>query len=619
MKIDYKFVTLTVILLICVNPSSAISKSDFKVAFVTHVYDYNKYIPRINVYKPGDDMKLYVGVENVNRGRAAAVDFVIIVKDPNDYTVCGKVVKKRITGYVDEIFDTISLKVDDSWVDGKYKIEAYAFDVLDSDETYRNYNEIYYKLISGEGDYYSLSVETVSRKVAPFVMKELTFYVRSHSSLPNQFIIFNPRFEATRLPVGAPNVLKVTVANTLDVKGDTEIKVLVDGKVVDDKKVELKGYEIKEVSFEIPPLKIGRHLICVRAENSIISGNLPIIIKKLIYKKSILVGDVLNGTMIYLPNNYVLGSAGISEVEDLDVKKALKNLESPSLNRESARKMITNVLAYIYLENSQNYKKGIRVALLEGSDERAGKILPKLLEIIRRESGAPVTYKGLREYDNLSDVDVAFYVGCLPEVEKLRYFFERGGVLIVDNPLYWMDCKGRLSLESLTVGGWKNVSTPKRIFYSFYQLDAYSGIWVNVTKEIKIPPKIVYYNLSIDKFITSVGEPVKVSFKIRNEGKTGSVDVKVLINGETVYERKVTLKSGEERLISFEYTPTIEGSYRVEIPGTGLVKVFFAKAKTPVTTPTPTQTSEKREGSVFIVVSAVILTALIIARILLRD
>jgi len=177
-KFSFEFLIVTLIaILACLIPSSAISQSDFKVAFVTFVHDYNKYVTRDNVYRPGEDLKLYMGVENVNRGRAAAVDFMIVVKDPNDYTVYGKVVKKRVIGYEDRIYDTLSLKVEDEWIEGKYKIEAYVFDVLNFSETYKKYKDIYNKFIHGKTETYSVSMKRYH------VISLLTLERNSHFTL----------------------------------------------------------------------------------------------------------------------------------------------------------------------------------------------------------------------------------------------------------------------------------------------------------------------------------------------------------------------------------------------------------------------------------------------------
>ncbi len=617
-RIPVKLVAIAVILILCSFPSFAFSQSDFKAAFVTYVYGYDRYIPRwCNIYEHGDKIQLYTGIRDINRGRAAAVDFVVVVKDPKGYVVGGSVIQKRIIGYQDETYGVFSIDVKEDWIEGKYQLDAYAFDVLNFSSTYSSYSKLYNKILySGS---YSPSIGTISRENAPYVKKQLTFYV-GHYTIPNQFMVFDARLEAVQLPEGASNTLKVTVANKVNKKGSVTLTVLVDGREVGNKTVEMSGYEVKEVGIKIPPLSIGSHTIQIKAGNAILSRTLPIITEPLIYDKPVLIGDVMNGSVVYSANNYVLGSGGISETNNLSVENALSNLKSSkySVNKEDAEKMLTNIFAYLY----KHYEKtSLRVALVRGSDSRAEKLLPELLDIIKRDSRAPVTYAGMRGYDELSDVDVAVYVGSNPEVSGLEYFFKSGGLLIVDNPSYWKDCKSELENSLAAVGGWRDVKTPEELFYSFYDLRIDRGIQISITTEITLPPKLTYSGLSVNKFITTAGEPVEISFNVRNLGKTGKETVKVLVNGETAYKEEIILKTGETKSISFQYIPDKEGSYKVEIPGTNLVKVFFVKAKAGHLAPTPTPTPEKpsRGGGVFVAGSAAMLAALIIARMLLRE
>jgi len=616
-RISAKLATLAIILILCSSPSFALSQTDFKTAFVTYVHDYDKYIPRWgNVYEHGDKIQLYTGVKHINRGRAAAIDFVVIIKDPKGYVVGGKVIQKRITGYEDETYGVFSIDVEDSWIDGKYQLDVYAFDVLNFSSTYSSYRQLYNKMLySGT---YSPSVGTVSRENAPYVKKQLTFYV-GHYTVSNQFIVFDARLEALQLPEGASNVLKVTVANKISKGGSVTLDVLVDGKSVGNKTVELSGYEVKEVGVEIPPLSTGTHTIQVNAGGATLSRTLPVVINPLIYDKPILIGDVMNGSVVYSANNYVLGSGGISEINDIDMGKALSNLKSSDyVNREDAEKMLTNIFAYLYKHYG---KTSLRIALLQGSDARAEKLLPELLDIIKKDSEAPITYIGVKGYNELSDVNVAVYVGDNPKVSDLKYFFKSGGLLIIDNPFYWKDYRNELENSLSALGGWRNVKTPEELYYSFYDLRIDRGIRISITTEITLPPKLTYSGLNVNKFITTTGEPVKISFNVRNVGKTGKEVVKVLVNGETAYKEELTLKTGETKSISFQYIPDKEGSYKVEIPGTNLVKVFFVKAKAGqlAPTPTPTPIKQSRGGGIFVAGSAALLAALIIARMLLRE
>jgi hypothetical protein len=188
--------------------------------------------------------------------------------------------------------------------------------------------------------------------------------------------------------------------------------------------------------------------------------------------------------------------------------------------------------------------------------------------------------------------------------------------LIVDDTAYWLKMKDGLEEKLGMVKGWRGFKSPEGIFYSYYDLSIDKWIRVRERVEIPIPLELKYSDLRISKLAVSAGEPVEISFKVKNEGGRGKDVIKVLVNKEVVFEREVEFKAGEEKEISFRYVPEEVGSYKVEIPGTDLIKVFFAKVKKEeivVVTPPP-----ERKGAELVVGFAALLAVLVIARMLMR-
>ncbi len=614
---------ITLILVLTSQPSFAFSSSNFHVAIVSHVYGYDRYIPRYcDIFKPGGTLKLYLAVDNVNINRAAAVDFVVIIKDPNGYVVYGKVEGVSTLSYKDKIYRVINISIPDDWICGEYKIDAYAFDVLNTLPTQISYNNLYYKILySGES---SPSISTIPRKNAPYAKKELTFYISK--TLPEKFYLFNEKLEAKTLPAGLSNTLTVSVLNPTDVDAKTTVRALVDSRVVDSKEVTVPARSVETVSLKIPPLKRGSHVIKVEADNAEYLLNLPIVITPFVYDGNVLAGKVLNGTLIYSPNNYVLGSAGIGE-NSISISEALSNLNVSSVNREDAVVMLTNMLAYAYRQN--NYRGIVNVALLKGSDKRAEKILPVLLEIIKRESHAPINYVGVRDIFHLKDVKILFYVGSSPDfnVNYLKPFFENNGTMICDNPSYWTTYKDELAVMFSSIGGW-NYGTPAQLYDSYYNLRIDRGIVVRISTITEVPTKFEFLSLEVRgppgtgmPPLVNVSSPVNVTFKVRNIGRSGEKVVKVLINGNVAFEKAINLRVGQSETITFTYYPKKPGSYRVTIPGTNLMQVFFVKSPSGAvaSTPTPVKKVEHKAGALVVAISAAVLAVLVIARIMLRD
>ncbi len=613
---------LALIALIAI-PASALTPTDFDVKIVTFVHDYDKYLTRWNnVFKQGDTLKLYLGVGNLDKDvGAVAIDFVIYVKDPNDYIVYKKVVEVRKLGYFDHVYEIVEIPIKDGWLDGKYTIEAYAFDVLNYTAVLKSYTKYDVFSATGGGE-----VKTISRKNAPYVKKELTFYVNSNADTvpPNRFVVFDSQFESRMLPVNVPNKLEVSVLNNYDREGNVKIGLKVDGQIKETKVVELKGYEVKRVEFTVPPLSKGTHKIeiVVLDRHVKFDNTPPVFIKPLLYDKRILLGKIYDGCIVYTPNNYVLGSVGISEINDVDAESAVSifNKSGYIMNRESAERVLTNIFAYAYV----NYIKvgTISVALLKGSDERAEIILPKLLEYVKKKTKAPIRYLGVRDCYHLGDVDILIYVGnSVPRLSMLKYFFKNHGVLVIDNTEYWKDLANSIENQAYFMKNWSRLSYSDELYKSYYDFNVNKVVTITVKEQV--PPKFVYSDLNVDKFIADVGTPVTISFKVKNIGGAGKEKVEVKINDQVVFSKEIELKTGEEKTITFKYTPADEGSYKVQIVGTELVKIFFAKGKAKVSAegvkPTPTPAKEKKKGAGLVVGSAALLAVLVIIRMLMRE
>ena len=615
-------ITLTLLVLM-IFPVSALLPTAFDVKIVTFVYDYGKYVPRWNdVFKPGDTLKLYLGLGDLNDNVGAiAIDFVVYVKDPNGFVVYKKVIEVRKLGYYDHIYEVVDIPIDEHWLSGKYTIEAYAFDVLDYQEVLKSYTR--YDVFSGSG---GGEIKTISRKDAPYVKSVLTFYVNPNADTtpPNRFIVTNTRFKSRVLPVNIPNKLEVTVLNNYPKDGELKVALKVDGKIVDEKELSLKGYEAKSIELTVPPLSKGTHIIKVVAfEDHVAYVNTPpIFIKPLLFDKPMLVAKVCNGNIIYSPNDYVLGSVGASATNDVNVKQAVSIFNSSefSLNKESAEMAITNILAYAYI-NHVRYGT-IKVALLKGSDEKAEIILPALLNYVKKVSKAPVEYVGVRGYNDLWDVNVLIYVGkSVPDIPSLEYFFKKGGVLVIDDTDYWTDLKDSISSQAYVLENWSGLTFSDELYKSFYDFNVNKVVTITISHHI--PPKFVYSDLTTSKFLVDVGTPVDVSFIAKNIGGPGSEKVQVTINGKVVFSKEIFLNKGESKKISFTFTPEAEGSYKVQIVGTSLMKIFFAKGKSTITTsevtPTPAPVQEKKRGAGLVVGSAALLAVLVIVRMLLRE
>ncbi len=596
-----------IILLFMIAPCLAVE--NFAVKLVEHVDGYGRFIEKTGPYGRGDMLRVYAQAEDVNHYRAYAVDFVFVIYDPEDYPVAGTVIRKEGTDWTDRVYAVFEMKIPDSWKTGKYRVEVYVFDVLNSTATKEEYDSYLDRLISGGSA--AVSVHTLPRDEVDYEKEEVSFQLVDVSLSP--VYIFDSGLKATVLPEGMNNTMQVSMLNAGDKKATFYAKLLIDGEVSSKQKVELEPYESKRVEFSIPQLKVGDHRLEVVVDwgNKRELKTLPIFVKPYLFSKPVMVGSVGNGLLVLSLNNYVLGSGGVTGMDENPPK--FSTSKDYVMNRENSAKMLTNILAYVWKYGKHG--SSLKVGLYYKSDERAEQVLPELLDYVVKKSKAPVEYVGTLEDYELGKADLLFYVTGSPDIGQLSEYIESGGSVIVDVTDFYFTGSDVIKKYGL--------KESEELLSTFYDLRSINKtVSIKLKTELKLPPELVYSNFSVSDFIVDVGKPVTISFDVRNVGGAGTERVFVTVNGEVVFNETVNFYPNEVRHFSFDYTPEVEGSYKVVLDNSPLSKVFFAKNETkPQVTLTKTPEAEKkgRGNAALITGLAGVLALLIIARLYLRQ
>lgn len=84
-------------------------------------------------------------------------------------------------------------------------------------------------------------------------------------------------------------------------------------------------------------------------------------------------------------------------------------------------------------------------------------------------------------------------------------------------------------------------------------------------------------DVEIDKFKVKPNETVSIAVTVKNMGIRGTKKVTLVINGEKEGEESVTLDYFASKTILFTVTKDLPGTYKVTIPGTDIVKLFFVE------------------------------------------
>ncbi len=84
-------------------------------------------------------------------------------------------------------------------------------------------------------------------------------------------------------------------------------------------------------------------------------------------------------------------------------------------------------------------------------------------------------------------------------------------------------------------------------------------------------------DMYMDKFTVKPNEPVGVYVTVENEGRRGTEKIALVINGEKEAEETVTLDYKESKTIHFSVKRKEPGSYKITIPGTGLIRLMYVE------------------------------------------
>ncbi len=90
-------------------------------------------------------------------------------------------------------------------------------------------------------------------------------------------------------------------------------------------------------------------------------------------------------------------------------------------------------------------------------------------------------------------------------------------------------------------------------------------------------PIFTVTSVGIDKFKVKPGEPVSISVTVKNMGIEGTEKVTVVLNGEEEAEESVTLAHMESKTLIFHVKKDVPGTYKVTIPGSDIVRLFFVE------------------------------------------
>ena len=263
-----RHVLMIFILLQLVFPASALDGYAQIVSNVKGLQDYELHWN--DKFPPGSNLKIYVEASEINHKRYVGVDYIFIIRDSNNNKVDAKSFSNRYEDYRENDLITYSIIVPEEWDDGVYTAYIYLFDLLDDNIMEEYQNNITTSMLNDstlpdipylERGEILLMNGTEKQKHYKAIEKE--FYIDKYANKypMDRFRIENMKLDKIIIAPGEPMQVSVNVSNIFYEKGSTSLDLILDNKLIDSAKVEVKESGSTQVNFTLSTEHIGHHTV----------------------------------------------------------------------------------------------------------------------------------------------------------------------------------------------------------------------------------------------------------------------------------------------------------------------------------------------------------------------
>ncbi|KAB2945009.1 MAG: hypothetical protein OIN84_20280 [Candidatus Methanoperedens sp.] len=261
---EYKLTLLIMVFIILTVPSMAVDNGYARIVYnVRGLQDYDLHWN--DRFPPGSILKIYAEANGVNHQREVAVDYIFIIKDPNNNVVDTSLYSNRYEDYRENDFMTYSKNVPQGWVDGVYTADVHIFDLLNESLMDTYYSELINSYLN-ESDRPDLPVMNRSNASAlpeqHLVITKTFFVDRYANKYPvDRFRIEKIMLDRTSVAPDMPVTVSVNVSNTFYDKGSTSLDLLLDNKVINKTTLEIESYSSSQTNFTVSSGIIGDHTV----------------------------------------------------------------------------------------------------------------------------------------------------------------------------------------------------------------------------------------------------------------------------------------------------------------------------------------------------------------------
>lgn len=255
-------ITIIIMFIMLSVPSSAIDDGYARVVYnVRGLQDYDLHWN--DRFPPGSRLMIYAEANGVNHRRAVAVDYIFIIRDPNNNIVNTASFSNVYEDYRENDFTTYLREIPPGWEDGVYTAEIHILDLLNESLMQEYYADVISSYLN-ETDIPDLPIMNRSNATPlpeQHIIINKTFYIDKYSNKypVDRFKVENIMLDRTKVAPNIPVIVSVNVTNTFYDPGSTSLLLFLDNRSIDNATIEVEGYATRQVFFTVSTEFEGIH------------------------------------------------------------------------------------------------------------------------------------------------------------------------------------------------------------------------------------------------------------------------------------------------------------------------------------------------------------------------
>lgn len=223
-------------------------------------------------FPPGSELKIYVEANGINHRRAVGVDYIFIIRDPNNNIVNTELFENRYRSYRENDFVILNRTITEDWEDGFYTAQIHIYDLLSDSIMEDYYNNVTKTLVDETGNDTLPDIPYMNRGN---IRNDSNLDQRQHKVIiqkfwidryadkypVNRFTIKDITFDKSKIAPGEDVGISVNIENNFYDDGIVTFDILMDGQRIDTVSTDMGPFSSKNINFNVSSNITGIHEI----------------------------------------------------------------------------------------------------------------------------------------------------------------------------------------------------------------------------------------------------------------------------------------------------------------------------------------------------------------------